>query len=110
MKKGLAVLGFLQPLLGVGQEAISISSGLVQEMLRRPFRLFPAKAGLGGPTMEGILWHATEMISIASWCTLAKISLVDALAPTRTSSALSATLARISSASFLACSRHSPAR
>jgi hypothetical protein len=29
MKKGLAVLSFLQPLLGVGQEAIGVGPGLV---------------------------------------------------------------------------------
>jgi hypothetical protein len=42
MKKGLAVLGFLQPLLGVGQEAIGIGLGLVQEELCRLLRLFPS--------------------------------------------------------------------
>jgi hypothetical protein len=60
--------------------------------------------------VEGILWRASEIISMASWCARARIPLADSLAFARASSASSAALARISSASFLACSRRSVAR
>jgi hypothetical protein len=54
------------------------------------FASSPAKAGLEGPTVEGILWRAAEMIFVASLCARPRISLAVALA--RTSSALSAAL------------------
>jgi hypothetical protein len=104
------VLGFLQPLPSIGQEAIGVGPGLVQEVLHCLLRLFPSQSRVGGPTVEGILWRAAEMISMASWCALARISLADALAHARTSSALSVALAQISSASFLACSWRSATR
>jgi hypothetical protein len=43
VKKGLAVLGFLQPLLGVAQEAVGVGPGLVQEVLCCPLCLFPSQ-------------------------------------------------------------------
>jgi hypothetical protein len=49
VKKGLAVLDFLQPLLGIGQEAVDVGPGLVQDMLRHPFRLFPRQGWVRRP-------------------------------------------------------------
>jgi hypothetical protein len=60
--------------------------------------------------VEGILWRASEMISMVSWCALARIPLADSLAFAKASSASSATLVWISSASFLAYLRRSAAR
>jgi hypothetical protein len=66
VEEGLSVLDFVQPLLGVGEESIGICPGLVQEVLSCPLASSPAKAGLGGPTVGGIFWRASEMISMAS--------------------------------------------
>jgi hypothetical protein len=43
VEKGLTVLGFLQPLPRVGEEAIGVGPGLVQEVLHCPLRLFPGQ-------------------------------------------------------------------
>jgi hypothetical protein len=43
VKKGLTVLDFLQSLLGVGQKAIDVGPGLVQEVLSRPLCLFSSQ-------------------------------------------------------------------
>jgi hypothetical protein len=109
VEEGLSVLDFVQPLLGVGKEAVGIGPGLVQEVLSCPLGLLPSQGWVGRPDGGGIFWRASEMISMASWCALARTPLADSLAFARASSASSTALARISSASFLACSRRSVA-
>jgi hypothetical protein len=42
MEEGLVVLDFIQPLLGVGEKAIGICPGLVQEVLSCPLGLLPS--------------------------------------------------------------------
>jgi hypothetical protein len=44
MKQGLAVLSFLQPLPSIGQKAIGVGPGLVQEVLGRPLCLFHSQS------------------------------------------------------------------
>jgi hypothetical protein len=110
MKKGLAVLSFLQPLPGIGQEAVGVGPGLVQEMLCCLFCLFPSQGWVGRPDggRDPLAHCGGDLRGLV--VPLAKISLADALAPARTSSASSAALAQISSAAFLTCSWCSAAR
>jgi hypothetical protein len=110
VEKGLSVLEFVQPLLGVGEKTIGICPGLVQEVLSCPLGLLPSQGWVGRPNGGGIFWRTSKMISMASWCTLARTPLADSMAFARASLASSTALARISSASFLAYSWCSAAR
>jgi hypothetical protein len=53
VKEGLAVLDFIQPLLGIGKEAVGVGSGLVQGVLRRPLCLLSGQGWVGGPDGGG---------------------------------------------------------
>jgi hypothetical protein len=67
MEEGLSVLDFVQPLLGIGQEAVGIGPGLVLEVLSYPLGLLPSQGWVGRPDGGGgIFWRASEMISMAS--------------------------------------------
>jgi hypothetical protein len=47
VEEGLSVLDFVQPLLGIGKEAIGIGPGLVQEVLSCPLGLLPSQGWVG---------------------------------------------------------------
>jgi hypothetical protein len=49
MEQGLTDFGLLQPLPRIGKEAVGVGPGLVQEVLRRPPRLFPSQGWVGRP-------------------------------------------------------------
>jgi hypothetical protein len=66
VEEGLSVLDFVHPLLGVGEKAVGIGPGLVQEVLSCPLGLLPSQGWVGRPDGGGILWRASEMISMAS--------------------------------------------
>jgi hypothetical protein len=53
MEEGLSVLDFVQPLLGIGEKAVSIGPGLVQEVLSCPLGLLPSQGWVGRPDSGG---------------------------------------------------------
>jgi hypothetical protein len=53
VEEGLSVLDFVQSLLSVGEEAVNIGPGLVQEVLSRPLRLLPSQTWVGRPDSGG---------------------------------------------------------
>jgi hypothetical protein len=53
VKKGLSVLNFIQPLLGVGKEAFGVGPGLIQEVLSHPLCLLSSQGWVGRPDGGG---------------------------------------------------------
>jgi hypothetical protein len=49
VEEGLTILDFIQPLLGVGKEAVGIGPSLVQEVLICPLGLLPSQGWVGRP-------------------------------------------------------------
>jgi hypothetical protein len=43
VEEGLPVLDFIQPLLGIGEKAVGVHPGLVQEVLSSPLGLLPSQ-------------------------------------------------------------------
>jgi hypothetical protein len=43
MEEGLLVFDFIQPLLGIGEKAVGVRPGLVQEVLSCPLGLLPSQ-------------------------------------------------------------------
>jgi hypothetical protein len=55
VEEGLPVLDLIQPLLGVGEKAIGVCPGLVQEVLSCPLGLLPSQGWVGRPDSGGNL-------------------------------------------------------
>jgi hypothetical protein len=55
MEEGLPVFDFIQPLLGIGEKAVGVCPGLVQEVLSCPLGLLPSQGWVGRPNGGGNL-------------------------------------------------------
>jgi hypothetical protein len=53
MEEGLSVLDLVQSLLGIGEEAVGVGPGLVQEVLSGPLSRLPGQGRVGRPNGGG---------------------------------------------------------